>query len=387
MGRDSTGKLTAEEAIDEIVADGCEMMLKKTSVMEKLANENRSLFERIVDFFKDWIDSVKAAFDEAFGSGEDAVRAEHAEAVAMTDYFEQQQALWEDLLVGAVRNQAEGTKSAASEGGAVKAAEREIYNPIRERLAKQGLDELSEKLGAHFPLSAQFESTVQNDETPLVTETVKAGSVARGNASLYNTGKNAFRSAYGRATIVDIGQLGIQAYMGEDIVSESIANRQTHGIFIDYQPTLDIIPHLKKIFENSILLSVERVHTDNKRSALYGYRLYNLYKYETISNGVPVTETRAIVGTIVQNVDGSSNAYSFQNIENVTIGQGFNPNDGSSQSPSGDTYTIAQLYNAVKDIERNEGGLRYSTGSDRNKLFYYTERDDGVKYSERDAAP
>ena len=57
-------------------------------------------------------------------SSEDAVRAEHAEAVAMTDYFEQQQALWEDLLVGAVRKQAEGTKSAASEGG-VKAAERE----------------------------------------------------------------------------------------------------------------------------------------------------------------------------------------------------------------------------------------------------------------------
>ena len=33
MQRDRTGKLTPEEALDEVVADGCEMMLRRTKVM------------------------------------------------------------------------------------------------------------------------------------------------------------------------------------------------------------------------------------------------------------------------------------------------------------------------------------------------------------------
>ena len=44
---------------------------------------------------------------------------------------------------------------------------------------------------------------------------------------------------------------------------------------------LDVIPYVKEILSNSILASVERIaHTENKGTALYGYRLYNLYLLE-----------------------------------------------------------------------------------------------------------
>ncbi len=269
---------------------------------------------------------------------------------------------------------------------AAKMSDREIYNPFREAFAKQGLDNLSIKLGTHFPLSAQFVQTITNDDTDLVMETIKGGSVNRGKDSLYTAGKKAFNAKYGKRTQIDIKQLGITAFMNQDIVSESIANQMNSGSFVNSQEMLDLIPHLKEAFENSILLNVERVHTDNKHGALYGYRLYNLYKYETTRNGKPVTEIRAVVGTIVQNMNGNSDAYAFLDIENVTVGQSFNPITGVLQTSSSDTYSVAQLYNAVKGIERKKGGLNYQTADDQDKLFNYTTRNDGSAYSMRDDA-
>ena len=107
----------------------------------------------------------------------------------------------------------------------------------------------------------------------------------------------------------------------------------------------------------------------------YGYRLYNLYWYVDGNKKTP----HALVCTVVQDLN-KAEGYVFKNIENVTIGRGLpGANAGMSSSVNGDTYTVAQLYDAVKRIDRNEGGLKYSD-ADRNYLFSYTERDDGVAY-------
>ena len=117
---------------------------------------------------------------------------------------------------------------------------------------------------------------------------------------------------------------------------------------------MDVIPHFKEILNNSICLSVERVvHTDNKRTSLFGYRLYNFYCYQDGKNKT----LHCLVSTVVQNTDNAE-GHVFKNIENVTIGRGLpGKNADMSASVNGDTYSISQLYQFVKGLERKDGGI------------------------------
>lgn len=47
--------LEYDEAVDEVVADACEMMLEDSTVVEQLAKENRSLAEKIRDWLREWV--------------------------------------------------------------------------------------------------------------------------------------------------------------------------------------------------------------------------------------------------------------------------------------------------------------------------------------------
>lgn len=172
--------------------------------------------------------------------------------------------------------------------------------------------------------------------------------------------------------------MGIDADLYADVANESIFKAIGHT---NVQSTLDVIPHIREVLENSIMMGVERiVHTVGKGTALYGYRLYNLYWYDDGKVKTP----HALVCTVVQDLN-KAEGYVFQNIENVTIDRGLpGTTAGMSSSVNDDTYTVAQLYGAVKKIDRIDGGLKY-TAEERDKyLFSYTERNDGAKYCDRD---
>ena len=251
------------------------------------------------------------------------------------------------------------------------------YGGIREALAKKGLDELSKKLGSNFPLSASFDATMRADETPLVMETVLAKSV-QGKGSSFVVGRKAFTSTYGVKTSVHIKQMGIDADLYADVANESISKAIGQP---NEQSTLDVIPHIREILENSILMDVERIiHTDKKGTVLYGYRLYNLYWY----NDGKVKTPHALACTVLQDLN-KAEGYVFQNIENVTIDRGLpGTKAGMSSSVNDDDYTVAQLYRSVKKIDREAGGLKYTAKEQGKYLFSYTERNDGTKYSDRD---
>ena len=258
-----------------------------------------------------------------------------------------------------------------------------VYDGIREKLAKQGLDELSVKLGSYFPLSASFDATMKGDDTPLTMSTVKAGGVARVNGeSTYSAGKKAFRNSYGTQTSVHIGQMDIDAMLYTDVTKESISKATNRR---DEQIVLDVIPHIREVLSNSILMSVERiVHTDNKGTALYGYRLYNLYWYQEGNKKTP----HCLVCTVVQSLD-KAEGYVFRDIENVTINHGLPSKTGMPEPINDDKseYTVAQLYRFVKGLNREDGGIKYSPKEKAEYGFSYTKRDDGVLYSDRDYAP
>lgn len=91
--------LNYRDAVEEVVADGCEMMLKDSAAVEQLAKQNRSLFRRVQRWIKNFTQSVKRAFQGVSARSLEARLLEKAEGL---------QKLWDNALVGAVENVRKG---------------------------------------------------------------------------------------------------------------------------------------------------------------------------------------------------------------------------------------------------------------------------------------
>ena len=89
--------ITAQEALEEVVADGCEMMLRDSKAVQQLAEENRTLFEKVRDWMKKFFESLRKAFE--------GVEAAHPESIHMMEnYAGELQKLWDEAFTAAVKN-------------------------------------------------------------------------------------------------------------------------------------------------------------------------------------------------------------------------------------------------------------------------------------------
>lgn len=114
--------ITAQEALEEVVADGCEMMLRDSKAVQQLAEENRTLFEKVRDWMKKFFESLRKAFE--------GVEAVHPESIHMMEnYAEELQKLWDEAFTAAVKNAKEGALGTAHAD--LKAADT-LMNPTQE---------------------------------------------------------------------------------------------------------------------------------------------------------------------------------------------------------------------------------------------------------------
>ena len=97
--------LEYDEAVDEVVADACEMMLEDSTVVEQLAKENRSLAEKIRDWLREWVENLKIALE--------GLQADRTESRAMMQYARELQEIWDNALMDAARNNRGTTEKAA----------------------------------------------------------------------------------------------------------------------------------------------------------------------------------------------------------------------------------------------------------------------------------
>nr|DAI05183.1 MAG TPA: Macoilin family [Caudoviricetes sp.] len=106
--------ITAQEALEEVVADGCEMMLRDSKAVQQLAEENRTLFEKVRDWMKKFFESLRKAFE--------GVEAVHPESIHMMEnYAGEMQRLWDEAFTAAVKNAKEsGQKNSAHVGADVR---------------------------------------------------------------------------------------------------------------------------------------------------------------------------------------------------------------------------------------------------------------------------
>ena len=112
--------LEYDEAVDEVVADACEMMLGDSTVVEQLAKENRSLAEKIRDWLREWVENLKLALE--------GLQADRTESRAMMQYARELQEIWDNALMDAARN---------NRGTVEKAAPAESRWQVRENFSNE----------------------------------------------------------------------------------------------------------------------------------------------------------------------------------------------------------------------------------------------------------
>ena len=99
-------ELSYDEALDEVVADGCQMMLQDSQAAAALAKQNRSLAGNIRSWLRKWAKKLQEAFR--------GLTAQKPEAQALTRYAKELQKIWDDALVGAARNLQQSEAETAS---------------------------------------------------------------------------------------------------------------------------------------------------------------------------------------------------------------------------------------------------------------------------------
>lgn len=111
MGEDQFDTLLAEKltgddysaAYDEVIADSCEMLLRDSKALEKIARENASLFVKIKEAVQSFIDKLKKALKEAYGDTGELHSAAEALKLSLSDMTEIQQ-LFDDVLYKSISN-------------------------------------------------------------------------------------------------------------------------------------------------------------------------------------------------------------------------------------------------------------------------------------------
>lgn len=111
--------LEYDEAVDEVVADACEMMLGNSTVVEQLAKENRSLAEKIRDWLREWVENLKIALE--------GLQADRTESRAMMQYARELQEIWDNALMDAARNNRGTVEKAAPAESRQQASSRKKY--------------------------------------------------------------------------------------------------------------------------------------------------------------------------------------------------------------------------------------------------------------------
>lgn len=102
------GALSMEDAVEEVIADSCEMMLENTQGPQMMAKENPGLFVQI----REWLAEFAAKLRRAF----EGVQARSAEAQAMMQYAEELQRMWDNALAGAAQNVRNNAQAKANNG-------------------------------------------------------------------------------------------------------------------------------------------------------------------------------------------------------------------------------------------------------------------------------
>lgn len=146
-------------ASDEAIADGCEMLLRDSKALEKLATENASLFVKVVTKVREFIANLRKAQTDMYDGNEEL----HDAALKLREALkslEEVQEVFDNALENSIRNM----RGALAE--AENAKTRENLDVLEKQAEKEGLQLQSDQY-----LSISF-SEEQNNETKYILQSI-----------------------------------------------------------------------------------------------------------------------------------------------------------------------------------------------------------------------
>ena len=120
-------ELDRQGAIDELVAESCEQMLERTDVLNKLAQENKSLWEKIKDYIKSAIQKLKNLYK--------GMKANSPEARMLQGVIDELQRKWDAAFAASLT--AEASETTGDNQHSIAGRNAEIANIIALDEAKQ----------------------------------------------------------------------------------------------------------------------------------------------------------------------------------------------------------------------------------------------------------
>ena len=198
--------LEYDEAVDEMVADACEMMLGDSAVVEQLAKENRSLAEKIRDWLREWVENLKIALE--------GLQADRTESRTMMQYARELQEIWDNALMDAARNNRGTARETAESRQQARAESGESIEPGEKTLKGKRDDD---KMGAiNTSLKEDLENGKARKENrgAFLRRTVEEGyQVFEGKSAAYGYRSVRWESAGENARQIqkELTELGIDA--------------------------------------------------------------------------------------------------------------------------------------------------------------------------------
>lgn len=129
-------------ASDEVIADGCEMLLRDSKALEKLAMENANLFVKVVTKVREFIANLRKAQTDMYGGNEEL----HDAALKLKEVLkslEEVQKVFDNALENSIRNMRDALAEAEN------AKTRENLDILEKQAEKEGL-QLSEETADEF---------------------------------------------------------------------------------------------------------------------------------------------------------------------------------------------------------------------------------------------
>jgi hypothetical protein len=141
-------------ASDEVIADGCEMLLRDSKALEKLAMENANLFVKVVTKVREFIANLRKAQTDMYDGNEEL----HDAALKLREALkslEEVQEVFDNALENSIRNM----RNALAE--AENAKTRENLDVLEKQAEKEGL-QLSEETDDKYDFTKSFAEQVED---------------------------------------------------------------------------------------------------------------------------------------------------------------------------------------------------------------------------------
>ena len=328
--------LTREEALEEVIADSMETMLADGSIIEMMAElrqQDKTLWEKIRDWFKDLADKLRAVVDAYKGVQPDS---DEGRMVAdMQDMIGTLQALYMDALVDASENFDGGVQKITTEdsGGVKYSTGLQNQAQITANLTDAQRTEILQTKNIVAPVYAGEADVSIQKETDL-----ESGKISLAKSALVRIGEefNAF-------TDYDIEDVDVRITLSRGNLRESVTK--------DANPVqlAKLIPILKDTVESAIGIEshANRYYYDNTTESfdnLLGGYIDGEY-FVPVRFGLKRIKGGEVVLYVV--VDQ-------QKIKAEVLKTTTQQNDGSAVSRSAFTYNVPQVISLVnsKDLLR-----------------------------------